>query len=88
MAVHTFWKALAQVYPSTRGQRCWVDKTANVLNKLPKRSQLEAKSALQAICMAASRDAAERAFDAFATAWGDKYPKAVETLQKDRRSAA
>ena len=81
-----FWKALAQVYPSTRHQRCWVHKTANVLNKLPKRSQPKAKSALQAIWMAASRDDAEAAFDAFATAWGDKYPKAVETLQKDREA--
>jgi transposase-like protein len=81
-----FWKALVQVYPATRGQRCWVHKTANVLNKLPKRSQPKAKSALQAIWMAESRDDAERAFDAFATAWGDKYPKAVETLQKDREA--
>jgi transposase-like protein len=81
-----FWKALAQVYPATRGQRCWVHKTANVLNKLSKRSQPKAKSALQAIWMAESRDDAERAFDAFATAWGDKYPKAVETLQKDREA--
>ena len=81
-----FWRALAQVYPATRGQRCWVHKTANVLNKLPKRSQPKAKSALQAIWMAESRDDAERAFDAFATAWGDKYPKAVETLQKDREA--
>jgi transposase-like protein len=79
-----FWKALAQVYPGTRHQRCWVHKTANVLNKLPKRSQPKAKSALQAIWMAASRDEAERAFDAFAAAFSAKYPKAVETLQKDR----
>jgi transposase-like protein len=79
-----FWKALAQVYPVTRHQRCWVHKTANVLNKLPKRSQPKAKSALQAIWMAESRDDAERAFDAFTTAWAAKYPKAVETLQKDR----
>jgi len=79
-----FWKALAQVYPATRHQRCWVHKTANALNRLPKKSQPKAKSALQAIWMAESRDDAGRAFDAFATAWGDKYPKAVETLQKDR----
>ena len=81
-----FWKALAQVYPATRGQRCWVHKTANVLNKLPRRSQPKAKAALQAIWMAESRDDAERAFDAFATAWGDKHPKAIETLQKDREA--
>ena len=79
-----FWKALAQVYPATRHQRCWVHKTANVLNKLPKRSQPKAKSALQAIWMAASRDEAEQAFEAFVAAYSAKYPKAVETLQKDR----
>ncbi len=81
-----FWKALEQAWPGTRGQRCWVHKTANVLNRLPKSSQAKAKSALQAIWMADSREKAEQAFDAFATAWGDKYPKAVETLEKDREA--
>jgi len=81
-----FWKALEQAWPGTRGQRCWVHKTANVLNRLPRSSQAKAKSAVQAIWMADSRDKAEQAFDAFATAWGDKYPKAVETLEKDREA--
>lgn len=81
-----FWKALEQAWPGTRGQRCWVHKTANVLNRLPKSNQAKAKSALQAIWMADSREKAEQAFDAFATAWGDKYPKAVETLEKDREA--
>lgn len=81
-----FWKALAKAYPRTRGQRCWVHKTANVLNKLPKRSQPKAKTALQAIWMASTRADAEQAFEAFVTAYGDKYPKAVETLEKDREA--
>jgi transposase-like protein len=81
-----FWKALEKVYPGTRGQRCWVHKTANVLNKLPKRSQPKAKSALQSIWMAATRADAESAFDAFVTAYSDKYPKAVDCLQKDRQA--
>ena len=81
-----FWKALAKVYPGTRGQRCWVHKSANVLNKLPKRSQAKAKSALQAIWMAETRADAEAAFDTFITSYGDKYPRAVECLQKDREA--
>ena len=81
-----FWKALAKAYPGTRGQRCWVHKTANVLNKLPKRSQPKAKAALQAIWMAATRRDAEQAFDAFITTYSDKYPKAAETLTKDREA--
>ncbi len=79
-----FWKALARVYPDTRRQRCWVHKTANVLNRLPKRSQPKAKSALQAIWMAETRADAEQAVDAFLTGYGDKYPKAAERLRKDR----
>lgn len=81
-----FWKALMQVYPSTRGQRCWVHKTANALNKLPKATQPGAKSALQAIWMAETRADAEKAFDAFLSAYGDKYPKAADTLSKDREA--
>jgi transposase-like protein len=81
-----FWKALAKVYPGTRGQRCWVHKTANVLNKLPKRTQPKAKGALQAIWMASTRNEAEAAFDAFLTTYADKYPKAAETLSKDRQA--
>ena len=79
-----FWKAIARVFPSARHQRCWVHKTANVLNKLPKKSQAKAKSALQAIWMAETRADAEQAFDAFITAYRDKYPKAAECLAKDR----
>ena len=79
-----FWTALAQVYPSTRAQRCWVHKTAKVLNRLPKGTQAKAKEALQAIGMAPSREAAQGAFEAFVNSYGAKYPKAVELLEKDR----
>lgn len=79
-----FWKALAKVYGETRHQRCWVHKTANVLNKLPKSQQKKAKSRLHEIWMAATRQEAHSAFDAFLSAYEGKYPKAAECLQKDR----
>ena len=79
-----FWAALAEVYPETREQRCWVHKTANVLNCLAKSVQPKAKADLQAIWMADTRDAANKAFDQFAALYGAKYPKAVERLVKDR----
>lgn len=79
-----FWNALAQLYTTTRAQRCWVHKTANALNALPKSQQPKAKSALQNIWLAASRDEAEMAFDLFLKSYQDKYPKAAECLQKDR----
>ena len=79
-----FWKALPQVYGSTKTQRCWVHKTANVLNALPKSQQPKAKSALQSIWMAASKQDAEKAFDLFLQSYQDKYPKAAECLRKDR----
>jgi transposase-like protein len=79
-----FWKALAQVFPSTRVQRCWVHKTANVLNNLPKSQQPQAKSALHEIYMAETKAEANKAFDRFIKAYDAKYPKAVECLSKDR----
>ena len=79
-----FWKAIEQVWPKTRGQRCWVHKTANVLNRLPKSQQPKAKRALQEIWMAETKKDALAAFDAFVEAWGVKYDKAVECLTKDR----
>jgi transposase-like protein len=79
-----FWKALPEVWPNTREQRCWVHKTANVLNRLPKSLQGKAKRALQDIWMAETRSDAELAFDAFAELYGVKYDKAVECLTKDR----
>ena len=79
-----FWKALAEVWPKTREQRCWVHKTANVLNKLPKSQQGRAKRALQDIWMAATRMDAEAALDAFIEIYGVKYAKAAECLTRDR----
>ncbi len=79
-----FWAALDEIYPDTRHQHCWVHKTANVLNSLPKLAQPKAKQALHQIWMAETRQQAHRAFDQFVQMYQDKYPKAVEVLQKDR----
>jgi transposase-like protein len=79
-----FWKALPKVWSSTRAQRCWCHKTANVLNNLPKGEQPRAKDALHQIWMAATRDDANQAFDLFVTTYDAKYPKAVACLVKDR----
>jgi transposase-like protein len=79
-----FWKALRKVYGETREQRCWVHKTANVLNKLPKGRQGKAKSMLHDIWMAATRQEAEKAFDLFIESYQVKYPDAVACLTKDR----
>jgi putative transposase len=79
-----FWQAVEEVWPQTRGQRCWVHKTANVLNKLPKSQQPKAKRALQEIWMAETKKDALAAFDAFVETWGVKYDKAAECLIKDR----
>ncbi len=81
-----FWAALRKVYPATGEQRCWVHKTANVLNKLPRSMQGKAKQALRNIYLAESRRAAEQAVDRFAGLYGTKYPKAVECLVKDRQA--
>jgi transposase-like protein len=79
-----FWAALSEVYPTTREQRCWMHKTGNVLNYLPKSVQPKAKQALQAIWMAETRQAAHRAFDQFVETYDAKYPKATSCLVKDR----
>jgi len=81
-----FWKALAEVWPKTREQRCWVHKTANVLNKLPKSLHAKAKTALQEIWMAETKKDAVTAFEAFAATYRVKYEKAVECLKKDRQA--
>jgi putative transposase len=81
-----FWKALGEVWPTTREQRCWVHKTANVLNKLPKSQQPKAKRSLQEIWMAETRADAETAFDAFIESYQLKYEKAANCLAKDREA--
>jgi transposase-like protein len=81
-----FWKALGEVWPKTREQRCWVHKTANVLNRLPKSQHAKAKRALQAIWMAETKTDADVAFDAFIENYQVKYDKAAECLEKDREA--
>jgi transposase-like protein len=81
-----FWAALREVFPATSQQRCWVHKTANVLNKLPKSSQAKAKTDLQNIWMAGTRKDAKKAFDHFTDKYGAKYEKAVACLTKDREA--
>ena len=81
-----FWKALGEVWPKTREQRCWVHKTANVLNRLPKSQHAKAKRALQAIWMAETKTDADVAFDAFIESYQVKYDKAAECLEKDREA--
>ncbi len=79
-----FWAALDEAWPRTRHQRCWVHKTANVLNALPKSVQGKAKAGLQEIWMAETQTQAGKAFDRFARDFGAKYPKVVAILDKDR----
>jgi transposase-like protein len=78
-----FWKALRDVWPKTREQRCWVHRIANVLDKLPKRLHAKAKAALHEIMRAESRKAAEEAITCFEANYGAKYPKAVASLRRD-----
>jgi putative transposase len=81
-----FWKALDEVWPGTRHQRCWVHKTANVLNKVPKSVQPGMKADLREIHSAPDRAAAEQAITVFAEKYAAKYAKAVECLTKDRET--
>jgi putative transposase len=83
-----FWQAIEEVWPQTCGQRCWVHKTANVLNKLPKSQQSKAKRALQEIWMAETKKDALAAFDVFVETWGVKYDKAVRVSRQGSRCAA
>ena len=79
-----FWAALRKVYSSAREQRCWVHKTANVLNKMPRSIQPKAKSMLHDIWMAETKIEAEKAFDLFLETFAGKYPAATACLEKDR----
>jgi transposase-like protein len=81
-----FWQALHEVWPKARHQRCWVHKTANVLNVLPKSVHGKAKQDLHAIYEAESREEAEGAFDRFLAKYGAKYDKAAACLSKDREA--
>ncbi len=79
-----FWGALEEEFPETREQRCWVHKTANILNKLPKSVQPKAKTDIHQIWMAETKEDAGKAFDVFVAKYGAKYPKATGCLEKDR----
>ncbi len=79
-----FWRALEEVFPATRHQRCWQHKVLNVLNKVPKSVQPGMKADLREVWQAPNRTAAETAIDTFVEKYGAKYGKAVECLTKDR----
>ncbi len=81
-----FWKAVAKCWPDTDQQRCWVHKTANVLEKLPKAMQPRVKEALHNIWQAETREKAHDAFDNCIERFSPKYPKAMECLVKDKDS--
>ena len=78
-----FWAALREVFPGCREQRCWVHKSGNVLDKMPKSVQGKAKSMLHQMWQAPTKEKAMGAYQHFLSSWGEKYPKAVECLQKD-----
>ena len=80
-----FWAALAEEYPDTRQQRCWVHKTANILDKLPKSVQASAKKLIHEMYMAPSKSDAMKAYRSFIRTYEDRYPKACKCLQKDER---
>jgi putative transposase len=79
-----FWAALPQVYPETKAQRCWVHKTANVLDKMPASVQPKAKEKIHDMYMAPTKEQALVAYNSFLTLYGTKFPKACECLTKDK----
>ena len=81
-----FWAASEEVYSATRPQRCWVHKTLNVLNYLPRNVHGQAKDKINPITTAENREEAGKAFDLFVQTYQAKYPKAVECLVKDREA--
>ena len=80
------WAALREVFATTKEQRCWLHKTINVLNAMPKSVQPKAKAHLHDIWQAETRAAASAAFDHFVEAYGVKWNKAVAKLMKDREA--
>ena len=79
-----FWAALEEEFPMTRQQRCWVHKTANILDKMPKRVQPRAKQRIHEIYLAETKEEALKAYNEFLQLYGAKYPKACNCLQKDK----
>ena len=81
-----FWGAIAEIYPQTKWQRCWVHKTCNILDKLPKALQAKAKAQLHDIYLAPTSNEADKAFNKFISNYQLKYPRATECLAKDRET--
>jgi len=81
-----FWAALEEVFPWTRAQRCWVHKTANILNAMPRKVQPSAKQLIHEMYLAETKRDALAAFDEFVARYGAKYPKAVACLVKDKEA--
>jgi putative transposase len=79
-----FWAALREVYPGCREQRCWVHKTGNVLDKMPKSVQGKAKAMLHEMWQAPTKEKALAAYEHFLSSWEEKYPKAAECLRQDK----
>jgi putative transposase len=79
-----FWAAAAEEFPTTRRQRCWVHKTANILDKMPKGVQSRAKARIHDMYQAETKDEALKAYDAFLADYQAKYPRACECLEKDK----
>ena len=79
-----FWGAVGEVWPETKEQRCWVHKTANVLDKMPKSVQAKAKQRIHDIYLAETKSDAEENWDKFFELYEDKYPKACKCLAKDK----
>lgn len=79
-----FWAALEEIFPTTRQQRCWVHKIANILDKMPKKVQANAKKSLHEIYMAPTKKDGLEAFESFIRTYHEKYPKACECLRKDK----
>ena len=81
-----FWSAISEVFPETKHQRCWFHKMGNILDKMPKKIQAQAKKVLHEIYLAETKDDALKAFDKFIDLFEAKYPKAVKCLVKDKES--
>lgn len=80
-----FWKALEEVFPCTKQQRCWVHKTANILDKMPKKIQKGAKSKIHEMYLSATKEDALKAFDDFISLYEAKYSRACKCLKKDKK---
>lgn len=78
-----FWRALEQVYPEAKAQRCWVHKMRNVLDKLPQRLQEKARGLLREVMNAPDRESARQEMQAFREEFGAKYERAVSCLEED-----